>query len=185
MVWIGTTRSKPKGWLALFATGILFSACASAPPHTDYFEKSGAIGEAEAFLSGEALAQRKQKMGRTHRDMKYFFATIESLRRHRKTVEITIFETFLRPYMGTHFRHVLSSREANWSPELTLLDANLLFAKAAILIELEDRKEVAKVAIEIIRRFDGMESRVVEYPIGSKSTLEDSIRELQHMRYKL
>ena len=99
MVWIGTTRSKPKGWLALFATGILFSACASAPPHTDYFEKSGAIGEAEAFLSGEALAQRKQKMGRTHRDMKYFFATIESLRRHRKTVEITIFEARSFPFI--------------------------------------------------------------------------------------
>ena len=45
----------------------------------------------------EALAQRKQKMNRTHRDMKYFFATIESLRRHRKRSEFVLFEDFLRP----------------------------------------------------------------------------------------
>ncbi len=153
--------------------------------HTDYFEKSAEAREAEAFLSGEALAQRKQKMDRTHRDMKHFFATIESLRRHQKRSEFELFEAFLRPYMATYLERVLSSRNTSWSPELTRLDANLLFAKAAILIELEDRKEVAKVATEIIRRFDGMESMIVEYPIGSESTYEDALRELQRMRYKL
>ena len=173
-----------KIWL-LLAAGVVVAGCTAPPAHLDYFAKSAEAREAESFLAGEALEQRKLSMRRAHRDMKSFFATIESLRRHRKRDEIRLFENFLRPYMATHLERLLSSRDTSWNPELSLLDANLLFAQAAILIELEDRADLVKVIGEIGRRFEGMESMIVEYPVGSENTLADAVLELQRMRYRL
>ena len=51
--------------------------------------------------------------------------------------------------------------------------------------ELEDRGELVKTIGEIERRFEGMESMIVEYPVGSENTLEAAAGLLQQMRYRL
>jgi hypothetical protein len=82
-------------------------------------------------------------------------------------------------------RDALSDREEGFNPELTQLDANLLFAEADVLVDLEDRRRLSALIDDIIERFDGMEGLLVEYPIGEENTLSDALAHLERVRQRI
>ena len=86
---------------------------------------------------------------------------------------------------GTDMQSLLSEEEEGWHSELALLDANLLFAQAAVLVELREKRRVGKLIREIARRFVGMETMLVEYPIGEQSTLTHALTDLRDLRHNI
>ena len=142
--------------LLLLLGAVSLTACASLLDASDQFQKPERVAEVESHIAGEALAQKKQAMRRAHRDMIGFHATIQGLRRHSDRQGVEVLEAFVRPYLSTHVDPLLTQNRENWHPELLPLDANLLFAKAAILIQLQDRWGVAGAIHEIAVRFGGL-----------------------------
>jgi hypothetical protein len=168
-------------WAALLA----LLGCAGSPPLSAGFERTPvALGE-DAFLAGETLAQRKHLLERAHRDLKAFHANLASLQRHRHRAETAQLASFLRRYIDGPVSDALSDREEGFNPELTQLDANLLFAEADVLVDLEDRRRLSTLIDDIIERFDGMEGLLVEYPIGEENTLSDALAHLERVRQRI
>jgi hypothetical protein len=163
----------------------LVCACASPWTGTDYYEPQPKLTEADAHLEGEALEQRKDQMRRAHRDLVSLHETARSLRRHWSFNDIRSFEGFVDPYLAEHVHSLLSEEEEGWHSELALLDANLLFAQAALLVELREKRRVGSVIREIARRFVGMETMLVEYPIGEQSTLAHALLDLRNLRHNI
>ncbi len=171
--------------LVAIAIATLGFACASPWTGTDYYEPQQKLTEADAHLEGEALEQRKDQMRRAHRDLISLHETARSLRRHRSFDDLHVFRGFVDPYFEAHVQTLLSEEEEGWHSELALLDANLLFAKASVLIELREKRRVARVIREIDRRFKGMETMLVEFPIGEQSTLARALIELRELRHNI
>lgn len=177
------TKSKSARLAAIAMLATLW-ACASPWTGTDYYEPQAKLTEADAHLEGEALEQRKDQMRRAHRDLVSLHETARSLRRHRSLNDIRVFESFIDPYFEDHVQALLSEDEG-WHSELALLDANLLFAQAAVLVELREKRRVGGVIREIARRFVGMETMLVEYPIGEQSTLAHALIDLRELRHNI
>lgn len=156
---------------------IASTACTSRWTGSDYFERHAQVTEPDTQVTGETLIQQKQKMRRLHRDLKSLHATAESLRRHMNVEGIASLEAFLYPYLRHHAEPLVTAQSPTWHPELELLQANLMFAKAAVLIELRDRYGLRRVTNQIEIRF-GRKSMLVEYPLGSESTLAKGLKDL-------
>jgi len=180
---IPTTGASSR--LAFILIVALASACASPWTGSDYYEPQAKLTEADAHLEGEALEQRKGQMRRAHRDLVSLHETARSLRRHRSFDDIRVFEGFVDPYFEEHVQSLLSQEEEGWHSELALLDANLLFAQAAVLVELREKRRVGRVIREIAKRFVGMETMLVEYPIGEQSTLAHALTDLRDLRHNI
>ena len=168
------------GWgaAAVAAIAMGLTACATIADR-DLYEKRAQVREAEAHTAGQALHERKSRMQRTQRDLMHIQHTLETLRRHRYNEQIALFATFVRPYLAERVDPLISDRDASWHPELVPLDANLLFAKAAVLSELRDGRGVARVSKVIDHRFSGMDSLIVEYPRGEQNTLGEGLARLR------
>ncbi len=173
---------RPMLLTALSCTCLLMlSACAGRWTGSDYYQAQPVATEADRQVSGEALAQRKQSLRRVHRDLKSIHATAESLRRHRELEGIAAFEGFVHPYFREHVEPLLDEADG-WHPELQLLQANLLFAQAAVLIELRDTARLSNLTRRIGKRFQGKKNLLIEYPLGKESTLEHALRDLSRGR---
>ena len=168
-----------RNFATALAAACVIAATACAPRWTgsDYFERHAQAVEPDTQVTGEALIQQKQKMRRVHRDLKSFHATAESLRRHRNLEGIESLEAFLHPYLRHHVAPLVAAQSPTWHPELELLQANLMFAEAAVLIELRDRGRLRRITNQIKIRF-GRKSMLVEYPLGSESTLAKGLKDL-------
>jgi hypothetical protein len=166
--------------LAICSVGVL-SSCALSQ-NGDFFEKRERIAETEAFTGGQALAQRKARMRRAHRDLLHLEQTLVSLRRHRYTEDVRLLRRFVRPYLLEQVDPLLSSKTEGWHPELVKLDANLLFAKGAVLAQLGDARDLDRVIKNIESRFDGLDSLLVENRLDSQSTLGASLEALRKQR---
>jgi hypothetical protein len=178
--------SNRVAWCLLaLAAALSLPACAAFSGRGDYYETQERVSEPQRHVAGQALIQTKQRMRRAQRDLIVFQASMESLRRHRSLQDIALFEAFVRTYIAEHVDPLLAQDNRSWHPELLTLDANLRFAKGAVLIEMRDRRRLDRLIRAIATRFDGMESMLVEYPIGTKSTLRDGIRELRRGRWQL
>lgn len=161
-------------------TALLCSGTACAPTRdADLYAKRERVQEAQAHTAGQALHERKARMERTQRDLMHIQRTLETLRRHRYDDQIARFAGFVRPYLAERVHPLLSDREASWHPELVPLDANLLFAEAAVLGELRDRRGVDRVADRIEARFARLDSLIVEYPRGEQHPLAESLARLR------
>ena len=165
-------------WVAVWTTGLSLG-CATNHDPFETFERTPVAIEGESFLDGETLAQRIHKMRRANSDLRFFHASLDSLRRHERADEVAQLAAFLTRLMDGPVAEVLSDRREGWSPQLTQLDANLLFAQAHIAVDLRDEQRVAALLDEIENRFDGMEQLVVQYPIGNENSLEDASRHLE------
>ncbi len=135
------------------------------------------------YLGGEALAQKKLQMRRVHADMIHLHGTHERLGRLQKTGDRRQLEDFIRPYLDRHVGPLVEVTEGEgWNSELRLLEANLLFAEAALRAAMRDENELEAVIASLADRFDGYESMLVEYPIGGSSTLEHAVADLRKRR---
>ncbi len=163
----------------------LATGCANTWTGSDYFEHTARIDEADAYVAGEALAQRKQEMERAKGDLVHFHATLRSLRRHKSEMDIQAFEAFLRPYLAERVDPLVAPDQAGWHPELQRLDANLLFAKGAVLVELRDHRAIDRLLRQIERRYADLDDLLVEFPMGKQTTLARGVRELTRQRFAL
>ncbi len=171
--WINWILSTTIGAIAVGAL-----ACAQGGDR-DLYEKRARVEETQSHTGGQALHERKGRMQRTQRDLMHIQRTLETLRRHRYDGQIAVFASFVRPYLAERVDPLISDRDASWHPELVPLDANLLFAKAAVLAELRDGGAVNRVARVIDNRFAGMDSLIVEYPRGEQRTVGESLAQLR------
>ncbi len=178
------TKHTLQGTMAGLAL-LSLMGCASTPPLSAGFERTPMELVEPGFLAGETLTQQKQKLGRAHRDLKAFHTNLASLLRHGNDDDVAQLAGFLRRYLDGPVSAALEGRDEAYSPELTQLDANLLFAQADVLVDLEERERLAVVIDGILERFDGMEGLLVEYPIGEENTLSDAVTHLQRVRRRL
>lgn len=178
---IGRTGRAGASLLAIVTAGLL-TGCALVPSG-EYYEKRDRVTEAEAHTSGQALAQRKSLMRRAHRDLLNAEQTLVSLRRHRYREDTELLRGVMRSYLSRRVDPLLSSKKTGWHPELVTLDANLLLAKAAVLIEIDDRRGADRVIRGIESRFEGLDSLLVESSLGTQSTLDASLAALRKRRW--
>ncbi len=173
--------------ICLLALPVLLALGCTAGPRasSEYVEMVMQVEQVEAQLDGEALAQQKGAMRRVYRDMAHFQTTLAELRRHRDSDAMALFEAFARPYMAERLDSLLQGERSVWHSELRPLEANLLLAKAALLIELEDRAGLADVIETLERDFRALRSTLVEYPRGENVTLQQSLAKLQEQRRAL
>lgn len=129
-------------------------------------------------LSGEALQQRKRELRRAMRDAVHIGATLESLRQRRGGGDY-VFEAYVYRYLGEHVDPLLASSTASEDPGLATLAASVHLVKAELLVEMGERSRVGRVVSEIQRRFAGRDTMLVEYPIGSQTTLRDALEFLR------
>lgn len=165
---------------ALVATAlcaVFVLGCASIDGDT--FHKQQHVEESAHHTGGQALTERKVRMRRTQRDLMHLQQTLETLRRHRYDAQFELMAGFVRPYLRDRVDPLISDREESWHPDLVALDANLLFAKGAVLAELGDRRSVESLIRTLEQRYPKMGSLLVEFPKGTQSTLSEGLSELR------
>lgn len=175
-----TTRSAALVLLAL----VLGAGCASDPKVPDTFGIEDSAAEESTPLGGEALALRKREMNRAHRDMRHFHATLRGLDERRDRSGKILFSQFLDAYMGLHLDPLLTSEWPSNHPELMALDAGLRLAKADVLIWMRQQRRAQQTLDELLRRFAGRETMLVEYPIGGQTTLEQALQMLRERKWR-
>ena len=164
---------------SVIACGMLlvstFAGCAAVAPNS-----TGPTTIApRVYLGGEALAQKKQQMRRAHADLAHLFLVHERLDRLQKTADRRQLEAFIRPYLVRRVLPLVHTPPGDgWNAELRLLEANLLFAQATLLVAMGDGGELQEVIATLSDRFDGYESMLIEYPIGDSTTLEHGVEDL-------
>ncbi len=144
-----------------------------------YYEMVEAEGAVEEQLTAHALGQRKQLMRRVARDVTQMTRTIVTLQRHRDSAELERFEAFVRPYLADRLDPLLRGQSQVWHPELRPFEANLLLAKAGVFVQLGDERALGRTLTMLQRDFIDLGSLLVEYPMGEKATLSQSIAALE------
>lgn len=171
--------------LALAAI-LAFAGCASNPraPLPFVETEPELVMDESGPLGGDALAQRKRDMQRSYRDMSHFHATLESLKNKRKRSASIQLSNFLNVYMSTHLDPLLHPSWQSEHPELMALDANLRLVKAGVMIELRDTRRAQQTLDEIRRRFEGRETMLVEFPVGSQRSLAEALAGLSKRKWR-
>ncbi len=171
----------------LILTGALLQGgCASPPDIATPFasEETMSVKDESVPIGGDALAQRKREMQRTYRDMLHFRATIagfESKRRRNGWIQLS---NLLNAYMERHLGPMLRPGWQSEHPELMALDANLRLIEAEVLILLRDTRRAQQVLREIHRRYEGRETMLVEYPVGSRGSLRSALELLSKRKWR-
>ena len=173
-----TLHQSIRRWLACAPLALL-PGCVAIDVAPDDLVPEVTAAESNAPLGGEALAQRRLEMRRAYGDMVHFHATLESLKRRRDRSGLVLFNGFLDEYMGTHLDPIMSAEWQSRHPELSVLDANLRFAKAELLMEMRATRRAHRVIDDIERRYQGREDMLVSYPFGDQSTLKDGLEILR------
>jgi hypothetical protein len=169
--------------LALCWIGPL-AGCASSPGIPDHFGIADSAAEESTPLGGEALALRRRELRRAQRDMAHFRTTLETLRVHADRSGQILFSQFLDAYMGVHLAPMLAGEWQSRHPELMALDAGLRLAQAEVLIHMRAPRRVQEVLDELGRRFPGRDAMLVEYPVGSQTTLDEALRQLRERKWR-
>lgn len=190
-----TTRSC---WIVVLALAPLFGAlgCASTNPGFgqfvgQFFGRSApedtlpAIVEPRVFLGGEALAQKKARMRRVHADLVHLYRGYEVSTRQHKRRDQAQLEGFIRPFIDRQVDPLFAGKGEGWNSDLRLLEANLLFAKAALFLAIEEEAGLRAVIRTLSDRFGGQESLLIEYPIGDTQTLAHAMRDLRSAQASL
>lgn len=171
--------------LAASSACLVFAGCIittdSTPPRE--MLPNGGPAEASAPLAGEALIARKRDLERAYRDLVHFQETMRTLRHRRDRNGRTQFSHFLDSYLGEHLEPLLSGEWQSRHAELSALDANVRFAKAELLIRLEQRGRAEDVMDEIQKRFDGREDMLVAYPTGQQTPLGKALEQLRERKW--
>ena len=91
---------------------------------------------------------------------------------------------FLNAFIANHLDPLLRPSWQSEHPELTALDANLRLVKVGVLIQLRDTRRAQQALDEIRRRFEGRETMLVEFPIGSEGSLADALAVLRARKWR-
>jgi hypothetical protein len=172
--------------LAAGSAGLVFAGCiitTDGQPPKELLPQGGPA-EASAPLAGEALIARKRDLQRAHRDLVHFQETLRTLRHRRDRNGRTQFSHFLDAYLGAHLEPLLAGEWQSRHAELSALDANVRFAKAELLIRLEQRGRAEDVMDEIEKRFDGREDMLVAYPTGEQTPLGKALEQLRERKWR-
>jgi hypothetical protein len=169
-------------WLAPFMLSGQLFGCA-AKMDVEYEAATMAAAEEEAPLGGEALARRRLDLARAWRDLLHFDVTMQSLVDRRDSRSVAILDGFLAQYMGEHLDPLLRPRWQSSHPEVMELDANLRFMKAQILADMRYPRRVQQTIDDILVRYEGRESMLVEYPIGEQRSLRDALELLRDHKW--
>lgn len=190
---------KSPVWVAALALASMLGAlgCASLPFEIEAPDFAGLLGfrtpearlpaivEPRVFLGGAALAQKKLRMRRVHADLVHLFRGYELTTRQLKHRDSSRLEGFIRPFIDKHVDPLFTSEGQGWNTDLRLLEANLLFAKAALYLAIEETVGLTEVIDSLTDRFRDYESLMIEYPLGESQTLAHGIRELRVARASL
>lgn len=160
--------------LALGAAGCV----SNAPP--DHLVPQA---KASAPQAGEALGERKRDLQRAHRDVTHFQATLASLHHRRDRNGLVQFSQFLDAYLGVHLEPLLAGEWQSRHPELAALDANVRFAEAELLVQLQLHGRAEDTMDEIARRFRGREDMLVAYPKGKQTPLGPALEQLRERKW--
>ncbi len=144
-----------------------------------------AIVEPRVFLGGEALAQKKVRMRRVHADLVHLYRGYTVVARQHKSEDQEQLEAFVRPFIERHVAPLFAGDGEAWNTDLRLLEANLLFAEAALFVAIDEEAGLAEVIATLSDRFGGHESLLIEYPIGETQTLAHGIRDLRSAQASL
>jgi len=161
---------------------MMSSACANDGAPKELLPDQTAA-EASAPLAGEALVARKRDLERAYRDLVHFQETMRTLRYRKDRTGRTQFSYFLDAYLNEHLKPLLAGEWQSRHPELSALDANVRFAKAELLIRLQQRGPAADVMEEIEKRFKGREDMLVAYPTGQQTPLGKALQELRERKW--
>ncbi len=173
-------RRVPRFGLALALAAL--AACAS-PTTSDEFGWERTAAEKSAPSGGESLAQRKFELRRAQRDMVAFYETLDSMQSRRDYEGYTLFSGFLDAYMGIYLEPLLEREGQSSHPELMALDANLRLVKAQVLVQLRDTGRAEDAIEDLEQRYRGRENMLVDYPIGTQSTLGDALKLLRERKW--
>ncbi len=167
--------------LGVIALGL--SACA-ADPRTQPGPHDALTAQDLAPMSGEALLQRKAELLRAHQDMTGFRKTLEYMHDRSDDRGIESFRPFMITYMEKHLEPLLHPAWQSSHPELILVDANLRFVQAEILLQLDYASWIDDVLDELVERYKGRDHMLVGYPIGRQSTLREALRILRDREWR-
>ena len=165
---------------------VALAGCAAAvrAPETDALLGGDAVVEQNAPLGGESLTQRRQDLRRAHGDLTHFRATLLSLHRRRDRSGLILFKPFVDGYAENHLLGLLRSEWPSEHPELMGLDANVRLMYAEVLMEMREPQRMQKVVDDIVRRFGGRESMLVDYPVGEQHTLGEALDILRNRKWR-
>lgn len=162
---------------------LLATACAH-DPRDAFSQQIDAAAAEKAPLGGEALFQRKLELRRAFDDMTSFRRTLESMNDRGDSHSVNLFRPFLNTYMATHLDTLLRPEWQSQHPELIGVDANLRFIEAEVLIQMGYSGWVNDVIDELVRRYDGRGNMLVDYPIGTQTTLREALALLKDRRWR-
>ncbi|MCH7869751.1 MAG: hypothetical protein IH881_18805 [Myxococcales bacterium] len=185
---------KSPAWIVALALAPVLGASGCASLQFDFAKLIGrsapeaslpGIIEPRVFLGGAALAQKKLRMRRVHADLVHLYRGYEINTRQLKRRDALQLEAFVRPFIDRHVDPLFVTKGQGWNTDLRLLKANLLFAKAALFVAIEESAGLTEVIDTLSGRFRDHESLLIEYPIGETQTLAHGIRDLRIARRSL
>ena len=176
-------RSTARGMLlALTCLALDATGCASNGP-PDQLVPQTTASKASSPLAGEALGERKRDLQRAFRDVNQFQATLKSLHHRKDRNGLVQFSQFLDAYLGVHLEPLLAGEWQSRHPELAALDANVRFAEAELLVQLQLHGRAEDAMDEISRRFKGREDMLVAYPKDKQTPLGKALDELRERKW--
>ena len=159
--------------LRLLAPGLAVSlalGCAFPDPlPTDLASYTSA--EEVAPLGGAALIDRRQLLERTLQDLGHFHTTLESMAHRGDGQGIERLSDFLHVYLQLHLDALLRPTWQSRHLELMVLDANLRFAEADLLIRMGALSSAQRLIDELEDRFADRREMLIQYPVGVQRTL--------------
>ena len=169
--------------LLALAFAVPFLGCAAGSDR-DFEEMAEETAVEEAPLGGEALARRRMDLDRAWRDLLHFEATMQSLVDRSDSRSVAMLDGFLDHYMGTHLAGLLRPRWQSSHPEVMALDANLRFMQAELLAQMRYTRRVQDSIDDIVARFTGRETMLVEYPVGEQRPLGEALDLLRNRKWE-
>ena len=119
-----------------------------------------------------------------HHDLVHMQATLDRLRYRSNRGSMLQVGRFIDAYMGLHVEPVLRPEWQSRHPELMELDANLRFVQADILARMRQTGRSEQRMDDIEERYEGRGEMLVDYPIGSRSTLNDALQMLRDGKWR-
>jgi len=164
----------------------LFAAACATDPRDDMEIGDDLTVNHVAPMGGEALMQRKDELERALSDMMIFRQTLESMNDRRDSRGIDSSQEFLNRYMAIHLEPLLEPRWQSSHPELILVDANLRFVQAELLIQMGYGLGgwTDDVIDELIERYKQRGNILVDYPVGTQTTLREALRILRNHKVR-
>ncbi len=162
---------------------LLAAACAH-DPRTEFAREIDEAVMEKAPLGGEALYQRRLELSRAFEDMTSFRKTLENMKDRKDPRSVDLFRPFLNAYMATHLDPMLHPEWQSQHPELIGIDANLRFIQAEVLMQMGYSSWGSDVVDELIRRYDGRGNMLVNYPVGTQTTLREALAILKDRRWQ-